>query len=260
MLSNLLGLSGFAYAFYFVVTNHATQFNGFYDKSALVLLLLAPLSVILMSHGTRQLLDGVRIIFSMAISNQQKEMLNIANILTALGHAVRQEGMGAVNQYKSQAKNQLFREGLTLILNSFTADEIRHNIIAKINTRQAQMHSASNMFETLGKLCPAMGLVGTIAGLVLMLSNLSDPTKIGAGMAVSLLATLYGLVLGTVVYTPVAEKIHNSAEKTRQLETMILEGLILLKEKKSQAHLRDVIGTYSENGRPQGQAGRKGAA
>jgi chemotaxis protein MotA len=90
-----------------------------------------------------------------------------------------------------------------------------------------------------------MGLLGTIVGLVQMLSNMSDPTRLGPGMALALLTTLYGLLLGTVVYTPISEKIAIYAEKTLQRDLMILEGVMLMKEKKSHAHLRDVLSTYS---------------
>jgi chemotaxis protein MotA len=78
-----------------------------------------------------------------------------------------------------------------------------------------------------------------------MLSNMSEPSKLGPAMAVALLTTLYGLVLGTVVYMPIAEKISIYAEKKLQLDLMVLEGVLLLKEKKSQAHLRDVLNTYA---------------
>jgi chemotaxis protein MotA len=263
MLSFLFGIMGFSAAFAFVLFNHAEKFSGFYDKSAMFLLVVAPISVMFISHGFMDFFRGVKTLFSMAFFNQAKEMTNIANMLTQFSSAIRMEGMGVLAQGKNQVKNQLFREGITLILNSFTAEEIRHNLIAKINTRQNQYSHSANLFESLGKLCPGMGLVGTIIGLVQMLSNLTDPTKIGAGMAVSLLATLYGLILGTVIYTPMSEKITMYAEKTLQLDTMIMEGVLLLKEKKSHAHVRDVVNTYSHgknsNQQPDPQGGQGGA-
>ena len=247
MLSVLFGFAGFIFSFWFVLSHHPDHFSGFFDLSAFVLLTVAPLSVTFVSHSFVDFFAGLKTLFSMAGLNQSKELNTISNSLTQLSSAVRNEGIGVLAQHKDKIKNQLFKEGITLILNSFTPEEIKHNLIAKINTNQTQFQHAANLFESLGKLCPGMGLVGTIIGLVQMLSHMSDPSKLSAGMAVSLLATLYGLITGTVIYTPISEKINIYAEKSLQLETMIMEGVVLLKEKKSTAHFRDVLNTYSHN-------------
>lgn len=249
MISILLGLGGFAFAFFFVLTHHAAKFEGFFDLPAFTLLTVAPISVIFVSHNFLDFFAGLRVVATMGFKNQTKEMTQIVNQLTMFSSAVRTEGMGVLATQKDRVKNPLFKEGLTLILNSFTVEEIRHNLIAKINTKQTQFEHAANLFESLGKLCPGMGLVGTIIGLVQMLTNLSDPAKLGAGMAVSLLATLYGLILGTVIYTPISEKIKIYAEKVLQIDTMIMEGVSLLKDKKSSAHFQNVVRTYSHGGK-----------
>jgi|GEM_PF-486577 len=247
MISFLLGLSGFAWTLWYLLFHGGEKFQGFWEPSAAVLLGLGPICVALISHGAVELFSGLRTLLDLAFLNQSKEMNQISNQLTTLSSAVRTEGLGVLAKYKPMLKNSLFKDGLTLILSGFTADEVRHNITAKINTSQAQFSHAVNLFESLGKLSPGMGLVGTIIGLVQMLSHMSEPGKLGPAMAVALLTTLYGLVLGTVVYTPIAEKISIYAEKKLQLDLMILEGVLLLKEKKSHAHLRDVLSTYSTN-------------
>lgn len=247
MLSVIFGVAGFAFAFWYMAMNPSTEFHGYIDKPALVLLTVAPISIIFISHNFFDFLAGIRTLFSMAFINQKKEMNNIVNMLSQLSQSVRNEGMGALVQFKDRIKNQLFKDGVTLILNNFTPQEIKHNLVAKINNKQSSFQHAANIFECLAKLSPGMGLLGTIIGLVQMLANLQDPSKIGASMAAALLATLYGLVFGNVIYMPIAEKLNVHAEKMLQMETMIMEGVLLLKEKKSGAHLRDVVSTYSHN-------------
>ena len=249
MLSVLTGLIGFCAALWFVLNNKSSEFSGFYEPAAFVLLLVAPISVTFMSHNFKDFFAGLKTLFSLAMLNQKKDMGHIINQLTELSLAVRNEGMGILASYKNKAKGDLFKVGLTLILNNFTTDEIKHNLTAKINARQTQYAQASSLFEYLGKLCPGMGMLGTIIGLVQMLSNMNDPSKIGPGMAVALLTTLYGLILGTVVYTPISEKITIYAEKTLQQDMMVMEGIILLKDKKSNAHVRDVVSTYGSQGK-----------
>lgn len=259
MLSLILGLAGFGFSIWYVLTNTAAKsFNGYINYPALLLLLLAPPSVIFISHNFVDFFKGVRVLFSMASLNQNREMNQLSNQLTQLSSSVRTDGIGVIAQFKARVKNSFFRDGLQLILNGFTPEEIKHNLVAKINAKQTQFSHAQNLFESLAKLCPGMGLLGTIIGLVQMLSNLDDPKKIGPGLAVSLLSTLYGLILGSAVYGPISEKISIYAEKMKQIDIMILEGVLLLKQKKSNAHLRDVLNTYSRGpqSRPAGMPPR----
>jgi chemotaxis protein MotA len=245
MISILLGLGGFLFVCFHLM---GSNMKLFFDQEALVLLGIGPIAIIFMSHSMVEFFHSCKTVFSMAGLNQIKEMNHISNLLTQLSQAVRADGVGILAQFKEQVKNPLFRDGLTLILNGFTPDEIKHNLVAKINTRQNQFHQAASLFESLGKLCPGLGLLGTIIGLVKMLYNMEDPKALGGAMALSLLATLYGLIFGTVLYTSIAEKVKIYAEKSLQLDTMIMEGVLLLKEKKSGAHFRDVLNTYGKGG------------
>jgi chemotaxis protein MotA len=259
MLSVLVGLGGFLGVCALLLGKDLALF---YDRDSLLLLTIGPIAVIFMSYSFLDFFSGLKTVSTMAFLNQSKEMNSISNLLTQLSQAVRADGVGAVAQQKDKVKNPLFRDGLALILNGFTPDEIRHNLVAKINTRQSQFNSAANLFDSMGKLCPGMGLLGTIIGLMKMLANMSDPKSLGPSMAIALLTTLYGLVFGTVLYNSIADKVRLYAEKSLQLDTMIMEGVLLLKEKKSGAHFRDVLNTYGQSGgAPKGtQTAGNGAA
>ena len=176
MASVLFGIAGFAFSFWFVLSFHGDKFSGFFERTAFVLLTLGPISVIFVSHSFVDFFSGIKTLFTTGFINTSKEMNQIANELTTIASSVRTEGIGIIVKHKDRVKNEFFREGLSLILNSFTSEEIKHNMTAKINTKQAQYTHAANLFESLGKLCPGMGLVGTIIGLVQMLSILSVPT------------------------------------------------------------------------------------
>lgn len=245
MISILVGLIGFGFSIWVAMTQPFGKQGGYIDYSSAVLLLVGPPSIIFMSHNFLDFFRGIRVLFGMATLSQRREMNQISNELTQLSASVRTDGMGVVAQFKDKVRNPLFRDGLQLILSSFNTDEIKHNLVAKINAKQSQFSHAQNLFESLSRLCPGMGLLGTIIGLVQMLANLDDPKLIGPGLAIALLSTLYGLIMGSAVYGPIAEKIMIHAEKVRELDIMVLEGVLLLKEKKSNAHLRDVLNTYA---------------
>lgn len=255
MISTFLGLAMFLGTLYYVMFfSHGEKFTGFYNQSALILLIFSPIAVILISRSLGDMFNAVRSVATMTFMNEEKEMTKVANTLALLSKDVSQRGMGALAQNRGSIKNPLFRDGVAMILNSFTAEEIRHNLTAKTNIENARLVAASELFEALGKISPAMGLLGTLVGLVQMLANLSDPSAIGPGMAVSLLATLYGLIAANAIYIPLGDKIYSHSEKILQLNTMVLEGVLLLKERKSSAHLRDVVSTYTTGPKAQQSA------
>ena len=145
MMSVLFGLTVFLWACKLVL---GTDLKLFYDRDSLILISVAPIAVAFMSHSFVDFFASVRTVFSMAFLNTTKEMNSISNNLTQLSGAVRTEGMGVIAQFKAKVSNALFRDGLTLILSGFTPDEIKHNLIAKINTRQSQFAQAVSLFET----------------------------------------------------------------------------------------------------------------
>ena len=98
----------------------------------------------------------------------------------------------------------------------------------------------------MSKLSPGVGMIGTLMGLIEMMANLKDPSQIGSGMALAMITTFYGLLLGTVVYGPFSEKIALESEKSQELDLLILESIVALKERKSSIHMKDIVNTYAK--------------
>ena len=236
----------------FVFTHRAGAFTGFVDVPSLVLLGIAPPCVMMLSHSISDLFAGIGILLQASFRKQANIEKEVINTLSMASQLVRTDGMGVLMQLKNRVRYPLLRDGFSLIVNDFSVDEIRHNLQAKIEAKQTHMLTASSLFENMSKVCPAMGMVGTLIGLARMLSDMKDPASIGGGMAMAIIGTLYGLMLGTVVYAPFGEKIALESEKTLEIDRMVMEGVLLLKGKKSSVHLRDVVSTYSKARIPAG--------
>ena len=119
---------------------------------------------------------------------------------------------------------------------------MRYGTISKPRLRLSK-----ERFENMAKVSPGVGMIGTLLGLIGMMSQISDPSTIGSGMALALITTLYGLLLGTLLYAPFGEKISIEAEKILEIDTLVLEGVLALKDKKSSLHLKDIMKTYSKS-------------
>lgn len=244
-MSQLLGLSGIAFAIWYVIGHPAGKFTGYWDPAAVVLLGIGPPSVMMLSHTLGDLIVGIKLLVSSIFSRHTQHQAEIINALTHASKLVRTDGFGALVPLRDRMQYDMLRDGFSLIINDFRTEEIRHNLMAKINAKQSKMALAASLFENMSKLCPGMGMIGTLMGLIAMLSNMNDPTKIGAGMALALVTTLYGLMLGTIIYGPWGEKIHIEAEKILEVDLMVLEGMVNIKSKKSSVHMKDIMKTYA---------------
>jgi chemotaxis protein MotA len=92
-----------------------------------------------------------------------------------------------------------------------------------------ERHGAGKaLFDCIGKYAPAFGMIGTLVGLVKMLANMSDPSQIGAGMAVALLTTLYGAVVANLVALPIADKLAKRSGEEMFIKNIILRGVMAI--------------------------------
>lgn len=261
-MSPLIGLAGIIYSLYFVFTAPSVGFKGYFDLPSFVLLLLAPPCVLLLSHSLSDFKTGFQTLMASMVGGSNRTRLEVINALTQTSGLVRSQGLGALMQVKDRIGYDLMRDGVNLIVNNFTPEEIRHNLMAKINTKQTRMALASNLFDNMSKASPGVGMLGTLLGLIAMMANLKDPSQIGGGMALAMITTLYGVILGTFIYGPCAERITLEAEKSLEVDMMVLEGVLGLKGKKSSVHMRDILKTYNRQGNDasaNGQQRQRGA-
>ncbi len=102
-----------------------------------------------------------------------------------------------------------------------------------MRTSTDQAWRAVQVWETMGNFAPAMGLIGTLIGLIQMLGALQDPTTVGPAMAMALVATLYGSISANLLFFPVAGKLRLIAHEREQTKSITLEGLISIAQREN---------------------------
>ena len=133
-----------------------------------------------------------------------------------LAQIARYRGVLALQSHvESVAQERMLYRGLTMVMDGTTGDEIERIMQQELQSTAQRHGRSASVLRKAAEISPAMGLIGTLVGLIQMLGNLEDPSSIGPSMAVALLTTFYGAILASMVFMPLASKLErNSSEET----------------------------------------------
>ena len=147
-------------------------------------------------------------------------------MLSELSNRARREGLLSLETAADEAEDEFLARGLRLMADGHEASTIESVMFGELD-KTSERHSNSILFwDSIGVFGPAMGLIGTLIGLVQMLGKLDDPTAIGPAMAVALLTTFYGSVLANVVGIPIAQKLKCRSAQEVAYKELIMAGLL----------------------------------
>ena len=162
----------------------------------------------------------------------------------------RREGVLALQEYLPKlAADSLLAGGLSLLIDGETPDEVEKHMRNEASTHIARDGEAVDVLRRLGEVAPAMGLIGTLIGLVSMLTSLNDPSAIGPAMAIALLTTLYGVVLAHMVVIPLAAKAQRSADAMATVNEVYTLGLLSIGRQENPRRLEMAINAILPPGR-----------
>lgn len=152
-----------------------------------------------------------------------------------------------IEKAESDIRNMMFRDGLQLIIMGFKADDIRRFMEVRRDQNEFGVNQCSVLYFNLAKLGPALGLVGTLLGLVILLyyhMGGDNIAQVASSMGVALTATLYGVAFANLIFGPLSEYMQYIAEKGILLDTLIIEGIVMIKERKHPIYLVQALKSY----------------
>jgi chemotaxis protein MotA len=189
-------------------------------------------------------LAGVRFFFSQAGANKKSLQKDFESIVE-WNDEIRKDRVNALDRLEEERSGYLEGYLFSLLSTNYSSDDIRQFGTNHIQEAFFRQMVVVDVLRAMGGAAPAFGMFGTLFGLIDMLGNLGgDPSAMGPGLAAALMTTLYGIVLSRFIFYPVAEKIKNSASINRFRESFMLEGIILINEKKTAFFVQDKLSTF----------------
>ncbi len=141
-------------------------------------------------------------------------------------HVARKEGLLALENQIPSVPDPFMRKGLQLLVDGTEPERLREVLEVEIDVWERQQRMATRVWESAGGYSPTIGILGAVMGLIHVMENLSDPAKLGAGIAVAFVATIYGVGAANLIFLPVARKLAAHIARLVALREMFVDGLV----------------------------------
>lgn len=213
----------------------------FLNAPSVLIVVLGSLSVVLAKFSFSQYFGALKAAgraFSFKLPDTQElieELIDIANVARKQG-VLNLEGREASSEYLAQ--------GIQHLVDGQSADVIDDLLRKERLLTMDRNRWGTKVFRALGDVAPAMGMIGTIVGLVQMLSNMEDPQSIGPAMAVALLTTLYGAMIATMIANPIADKLELRLTEEARMQSLISDALVAIQNNQNPRVIEQLLSSY----------------
>lgn len=164
--------------------------------------------------------------FGVILKNQKIDYGGLIKQIIDLSNVARKEGLLALEEVAGTLEDQFMKKGILLIVDGTEPELVRGILETELDNMDARHNKVASFYDQWGALGPAWGMIGTLIGLILMLADLQDMSKIGPSMAVALITTLYGSIIANWICVPVANKMKLMNSNEFQMKAIIIEGLL----------------------------------
>ena len=224
-IATIIGLILGAALTVFGILSSGAAIGDYWDFPSALITFGGAFSCVLVSHTMQDFINGIKgatLAFKVPVLNTSEMIKNIIE----LSNIARKEGLLSLEEATAELEEPFLKKGILLVVDGTDPDLVRGILETELISIEDRHKKVIGFWDMVASMGPAWGMIGTLIGLVAMLNDMNDPSKIGPAMAVALITTLYGSLLANWVATPIANKLRviNAAEM--QLKEVMIEGLL----------------------------------
>ncbi|MCF8067786.1 MAG: MotA/TolQ/ExbB proton channel family protein [Desulfobacterales bacterium] len=199
----------------------------FVNIPSLAIVVGGTLGVTMINYPLKEVLGtvgvGMNVLFAKALSVD-----DIIKQFVEFGSKARREGILALESDAKEIDDTFLQKGIQLAVDGLEPQAIQDIMDTEVTYLSERHKLGADIFTTLATFAPALGMIGTLIGLVQMLQSMDDPSSIGPAMAVALLTTFYGSVMANMICMPIAGKLKTRSKEETLVKEMIIEGVLSL--------------------------------
>ena len=218
------------------------DFRMFYDIHAVIIIFGGSFAATLIRFPLSAMVHGIPLGAKFAFTMRRTTARDLVDELASIAEVARKQG--PVGLEKVETDDPFLAKGIRYVADGYDASFIRDNLERDRDNFLMHLDEGSKIYRAVGDCAPAFGMIGTLIGMVQMFSNMSDPSKLGPFMAVALLATLYGALVANLACLPIADKLHLKLLDEETNRTLIIDGILMIRDSKSPALVREMLLAY----------------
>ena len=216
---------------------------AFMNIPALLIIIAGTAGATMASVG----MDGMKRIpslYKIVIGAEPPDVKGRVDLLVSLAEQARREGLLALDAKVKEIEDDFTKKGLQLVVDGTDPEIVRDILEAEIDGMMARHHEGGAPFEKAGGFAPTMGIIGTVMGLVHVLSNLSAPSTLGPAISSAFIATLMGVGSANVIYLPIANRLKALSKAEVELRTLTLEGILAVQAGDNPRVVAEKLGSF----------------
>ncbi len=216
-----------------------SDFWIFLNRPGFLIVVGGTMAATLIKFPLQNIMWALKIGASSALKNVHEDPRGLIDQALELAEIARKNGILALESV--EVSNPFFKRGLKLCIDGHPLEVVRNALIRDMELSIHRHDEGARIFKAIGDSAPAFGMIGTLVGLVQMLSSMENPDSIGPAMAVALLTTLYGAVIANLVALPISDKLEAKTEEERLNKELMLEAISQIHARQSPLILADIL-------------------
>lgn len=217
--------------------------NSLMQLTAFVIVMAGTIGAVMVSHSTEDLNSGLKMAkeaFSDQPSNVQQNIKQIVD----LSRIAKKESILELEKYLGQIKDGELRNIMRSVIDGFDIENLRDVYQTRFDYQEEKNLAAVKVWTDAGGFAPTIGIIGAVLGLIHVMGNLTDTSKLGAGIAVAFVATVYGVASANLIFLPLSNKLKKKVQRATKEKLMLLEGGVMLLEGKNPAVIEQKLKAY----------------
>jgi chemotaxis protein MotA len=225
---DILTLVGFLFAILAIVVGSILKGAGLsalLSGAAFMIVVVGTFAAIFVHTPLPVLRHGMRM-FAWIIRPPRVDGRGLIAKIVDWSNVARKQGLLGLESTINEEADPFVRKALQLVVDGTEPDQIRSIMEVELSSREHADHAGAKVFEGMGIYSPTLGIIGAVLGLMAVMQNLADPSKLGAGIAAAFTATVYGIGLANLLFLPAAAKLKAIVAQQTQTREMVIEGMI----------------------------------
>ena len=242
-LATIIGiLAGFG-LMVMAIMSQGEPLKTFKDVGSVLIVIGGSFAALLVAMPLYRVMQSFKVIRKVLFA-ERADPQKLIKDLVSYAEIARRDGILSLENMTSEMDDAFIVRGIQMAVDGTDPEMIEQIMTGELSALVERHKVGKKIFVLLTKYAPAFGMIGTLIGLIIMLQHMDDPSKIGGGMAVALLTTLYGAVAGNLIFGPIADKLGTRSQEEILMKEIVIHGVMAIQSGDNPRIVEQKLKTY----------------